>query len=111
MNPAAITIHRDGSTIILPCGLVVESRPHDTESYRATARELGYGDGQDAALRMAQEHDALHALLTAWLGIPESFSLRVAAGADPDSEIAAIEEAAVLAVQKLMVRGGGRLPI
>lgn len=106
----SVTIHDHGTTIVLPCGLVVEGRPHDTDAYRATAAALGYGDGLEAALRMAQHHDALHCALIAFLGIPESYSLRQAAGLPVDAELAGIEETAVMAVQALMVRGGGRLP-
>lgn len=105
-----VSVHEYGTTIVLPCGLVVEGRPQDTDAYRSTAAALGYGEGPEAALRMAQHHDALHALLTAWLGIPVSFALRQAAELPVDAELAEIEEAAVLAVQKLMIRGGGRLP-
>lgn len=108
--PAKVTVHDHGTTIVLPCGLVVEGRPHDTNAYRATAASLGYGEGPEAALRMAQHHDALHAALCAWLGISESFSLRQAAGLPVDPELAAIEENAVMALQRLMVRGGGRMP-
>lgn len=108
--PARVIVTDEGSIITLPCGAVVESNPHDTDEYRATARSLGYGEGPDAALRMAQEHDVLHCRLVEWLGIPESFSLRVAVGLGADPELARIEEAAVLAVQRLMRRAGGRLP-
>jgi hypothetical protein len=103
MKPYRITIHQYGSTIVLPCGLIVESTPHDTDAYRATAEALGYGQGPEATLRCAQDHDALHALLMAFLGI-ESFSLRQAAGQDVDASLAADEESAVLAVQKFAVR-------
>lgn len=105
-----VTIHEHGTTIVLPCGLVVEGRPQDTEAYRATAAALGYGEGPDAALAMCRAHDALHARLCAWLGIPESYSLRQAAGLPVDAELAAIEEDAVMVVQRLMVLGGGRMP-
>lgn len=105
-----VDIHEYGTTITLPCGLVVEGRPHDTDGYRATAAALGYGDGPEAALACCRDHDALHALLAAWLGIPESYSLRQAAGLPIDADLAAIEEAAVMAVQALLVRGGGRMP-
>lgn len=105
-----VHVHEYGSTIVLPCGLVVEGRPQNSVSYAETARDVGYGDGPDAALRMCQDHDALHALVCGWLGIPESYSLRMTVGAEADLELAAIEEAAVMALQKLMMRGGGRMP-
>lgn len=105
-----VSIHQYGSTVTLSCGAVVEGRPQDADAYRATAAALGYGDGPGAALACCRDHDALHVALVAFLGIPESFSLRRAAGLLVDAEIAAIEEAAVMAVQMLLVRGGGELP-
>lgn len=107
---AQVRIHEYGTTIVLPCGLVVEGRPHDTEAYRATAAALGYGEGPEAALACCQDHDALHVRLCAFLGIPESFALRQAAGLPVDSELAAIEEEAVMACQRFMRLAGGRLP-
>lgn len=98
-----------GSRIRLRCGAVIEGRPHDSDEYRATAARLGYGGD---TLAMCREHDPLHALLCDWLGLPESYALRDAAGTldEAERELAAIEEEAVLAVQRLMRRGGGRLP-
>lgn len=105
-----VQIHEYGTTIVLACGLIVEGRPHDTDAYRATAAALGYGESPEAALRCCQDHDALHFALCAWLGVPESYALRQAAGLPVDAEIAASEEAAVLACQKLMKLAGGRMP-
>lgn len=105
-----VQIHEHGTTITLPSGLVVEGRPHDTDTYRATARDLGYGEGPEAALMCCRDHDALHVRLCEFLGISESYSLRQAAGLPVDAEVAAIEENAVMAVQALMVRAGGRMP-
>lgn len=108
-NGTKIEIKPNGSCVVLPCGLVVEGQPHDTESYCATARELGYGDD---ILAMCREHDPLHALLCAWLGLPSSYSLRYAAGDldHADRHLADVEEAAVMAVQRFMRMAGGRLP-
>lgn len=61
-------------------------------------------------LALCQDHDALHAALAAWLGL-ESFALREAAGLDVDAEIAAAEEAAVLATQKFMRLAGVSVPL
>lgn len=96
-----------GTTVILPCGLVVEGRPHDTDAYRATAKEIGYGDD---VLALCRDHDALHVALAAWLGL-ESFAIRSAAGLDVDAEIAAAEEAAVLATQKFLRLAGAKVPL
>lgn len=107
---ARVAVHEHGTTVTLADGSVVEGRPHDTDAYRATARDLGYGEGPEAALAMCRDHDALHARLCEWLGIPESYSLRQAAGLPVDAELAAIEEAAVMAAQRLLVMAGGRMP-
>lgn len=99
-------MHQYGTTVVLPCGLVVEGRPHDTDAYRATAAVLGYGDD---VLSMCQQHDALHAWLAEQFGL-ESFALREAAGLSVDPEIAVAEEAAVMALQRYMRLAGGRMP-
>lgn len=67
----------------------------------ATARWMGYPDA-DA---MNQDHDTTHLLLTAWLGVP-SHSLMCARGEEHDAKLAAIEEDAVLYVQRLMAHHG-----
>jgi hypothetical protein len=97
-----------GSTLItLPSGATVPGAPHDTNEYRGTARRLGYGGDTTA---MCRDHDPVHALLADWLGLT-SYSLRQAAGEPVDARLAAMEEDAVLAVQKYMRHAGGRLPI
>lgn len=73
-----------------------------------TARELGYGDDVEA---LNAQHDPLHVALCAWLGV-ESYALREATGErlSPEHQrLAWDEEAAVLAVQKLM--RGHRVPV
>jgi hypothetical protein len=104
-----IEILPGGSRITLPSGDVVLGEPQDTDAYRATARQLGYGDD---TLAMCRDHDPLHALLAAWLGLEVSYSLLDGAGLlDPaDAEKAAAEEAAVLAVQRFMRLAGATLP-
>jgi hypothetical protein len=104
-----IEILPTGSRITLPSGDVVHGAPHDTDAYRATARQLGYGDD---TLGMCRDHDPLHALLAGWLGLKVSYGMLDAAGRlDPgDAEKAAAEEAAVLAVQRFMRLAGGTLP-
>jgi hypothetical protein len=84
---------------VLSCGIVVEGEPHDTDAYRATARELGYGDDTRA---MCRDHDPLHQSLAQWLGFRDSFALRCAAGLRQEDEISAAEERAVLAVQRFL---------
>lgn len=108
-NGTVIEADPAGSCIWLPCGAMIAGRPQDTDEYRATAARLGYGAD---TLAMCREHDPLHVLLCDWLSLPTSYAMLDAAGLlDPaDRELAAIEEEAVIAVQRLMRRAGGRLP-
>jgi hypothetical protein len=103
----AIAVDHRGTRITLPCGTVVPGGPHDTEEYRATAQRLGYGGDTSA---MCRDHDPLHALLADWLGL-SSYALRQAAGLATDDRLAALEEDAVIAVQRYMRHAGGRLPL
>lgn len=86
----------------------MHGHPHSTGCYRATAERLGYGAD---VLSMTREHDPLHARLCDWLGLPDSYSLRRAVGLDADPTMAALEEDAVLAVQRFMRRAGVALPV
>jgi hypothetical protein len=54
---------------------------------------------------MCRDHDPLHVLLCEWLGLPTTFALTA-----PGTELAGLEEGAVLAVQHFMRAAGGRLP-
>lgn len=74
-----------------------------------TARELGYGEDVRA---MNREHDLIHLDLCTWLRIP-SLAIQQAAGrrlSQEDAGLAAIEEDAVLAVQRLIRAHGAPLP-
>jgi|SRR5690625_2364827 len=94
-----------------PCGLTVttlhdgeqiHARAQDDATYRARAEALGYGD--DTA-RMSREHEALHAMLAHWLGLPESPTLRgVASGQYWPHWIA--EEEAILGIQRFARMAG-----
>lgn len=69
------------------------------EEHRAIAGWLGC-----SVERMESEHDALHARLSRWTGCV-SQSLRMARGeplTDAEADLAALEEDAVLAVQKYL---------
>lgn len=98
-NGTKVRTDADWCLTILPGGIEVHAHP-GAESAEMAER-LGYGDDVSA---MTREHDALHATLTDFLGMPHSFSLMQAAGEDVDATIAALEEAAVLAVQELRQR-------
>lgn len=94
-NGTLITVGPSWAVVTLPTGEEVHAHPSPASP--AMAERLGYGDDVAA---MTRDHDPLHARLTDWLGLPHSFSLRFAAGVDPDSELAGAEEDAVLAVQR-----------
>ena len=96
-NGTRIERGRGWCCVTLPNGKAVHARP-DADSPRM-AEALGYGADVD---RMTHDHDALHALLTDWLGLPYSFSLMAAAGEPIDPALAAEEEAAVLALQRFV---------
>lgn len=102
-NGTVIEVTEGGSRVTLPDGTVIEGNPQPDDEYRDTAEWLGYGGD---TLAMCRDHDPLHALLTDWLGLPASFSLRVAAGLDQPNALAGLEEEAVLALQKF-VRAAG----
>lgn len=77
------------------------NRPALHMSKEQTAAWLGYGDDVAA---MDASHDKLHASLCAWIGRP-SLSLRDAQGvplSDAERTLAAIEEDAVLHVQRFL---------
>lgn len=101
-----------GTLIELADGKQIRGYPEDSDAYRSMARELAYGDD---VMGMCLDHDALHAALADWIGLRESYSLREAAeGSSPDlraRDLAAAEEAAVLAVQKLIRLAGKRIPL
>lgn len=76
---------------------------------RETAALLGYGDDVDA---MNADHDPLHRALCRWLGVT-SHAMRDAAGEQMTPEehtLAALEEDAVLKVQKFMRACGAAVP-
>jgi hypothetical protein len=106
-NGTVISILPNSALVRLPGGAIVRSRPQKTGAYRATAFRLGYGDD---TLALCHQHDPLHAILCSWLGLPDSFALRCAAGLDNENELSAAEEAAVLAVQRFMRVAGVGLP-
>lgn len=72
-----------------------------------TARDLGYGEDVDA---MNRDHDPLHVALCGWLGVP-CVALPGGSAAAVGSDVAMIEETAVMAVQKLMRAHGAKVPV
>lgn len=82
---------------------IVEACPHDTDAYRATARQLGY---KDNTLRMCQDHEVTHTALSVMLGLNESITLRRVADGMPSDNLTDLEEAAVLAIQRFANAAG-----
>lgn len=70
-----------------------------------TAAWMGYATADD----MNADHDALHAAMCKWLGVP-SHSLLQAAGEPHDAHLAWIEENAVLHLQRFMRQIGACVP-
>lgn len=105
-NGNVVRVGPGRTEVVLNSGRVVVGVPQRDEEQAQTAAELGYDD----PVRMVEDHDPLHAMLSSWIGL-ESFALRVAAGELAEDDIrASIEEDAVLALQKFMRVCGGRMP-
>lgn len=103
-NGSVVEVDDDRHTVvILSDGTTICGCPQGSAEQAETAHDLGYGDDVAA---MVAEHDPLHAILCAWLGLPTSYALSA-----PGTELAHHEEAAVIAVQRFMRRAGGKLPI
>lgn len=81
--------------------MIPQRRPH--QSFASHQAEMATWLGTDVAT-MNAAHDPLHRSLCAWLGIA-SVSLT-----DPDHPLAAIEEQAVLHVQRLIHHAGAATP-
>lgn len=94
---ATIELHLDGLTVTRYPGIGdVPARPQDDDEYRARAAALGYGDD---TLAMSRDHEMVHHILAAVLGLPYSPTLMgVATGRFCEHWQA--EEAAVLGVQR-----------
>lgn len=105
-NGVSVVIGPTWAVTTLPTGEEIHAHPEGSARQAATAEAMGYED--TAAL--TRDHDPLHAWLCDALGLPTSFSLSQAAGRPVDSDLAALEEKAVLAVQTFMRRAGGSLP-
>lgn len=80
----------------LPNGRLVPARIEER-----TAR-IAENMGTTPAL-LTRNHDMIHSALLAWLGAPYSYSLMQSAGEPVDPVLASLEEAAVLAVQRLHI--------
>lgn len=84
----------------LPDGAVVHAVPQDGPEDRARAEALGYGGN---VAHMTEDHDRLHALLAAALGLAESPALRGAVDGQ-ESELRGLEEEVVLGLMRYVNR-------
>lgn len=96
-----VTIEVNQSLVIttFPSGARLPAAPESGQSYIASAWRNGYeGDIE----RMNQRHDLGHSLIAFWLGLCQSPTLAmVAAGLPADGTLAALEEDAVQALERL----------
>ena len=92
-----VEIYPDSTRITLPDGAQILGAPQDTVAYRRTAKQHGYGGD---TLLLCKEHEVMHIAVTHWLGI-ESATMRVLRGDSSMKALSDMEEAAVLAVQRL----------
>lgn len=105
-NGTIVEVVETGSRIILPDGTIVFGEPHNSESYRETARRLGYGED---VLLLCQEHDQAHAWLADAIGLKESPALRVSVGGPGDPALVAADEDATLSLQRFCRAAGVKL--
>lgn len=96
-NGTIILVRPCRTVIVLPCGKIVRGEPQGTSEQAQTALDLGYGEDVGA---MVTDHDPLHAIATAILGLPFSFSLMAAAGLREHEKFSQAEESYVLAMQR-----------
>lgn len=94
-NGTAIFVGPTFAVVTLPGGEEVHAHPN----HKSADMALRLGYGTDVAA-MTRDHDPLHARLTDWLGLRSSLALEAAAGLRPNDDLAAMEEEAVLAVQR-----------
>ena len=90
--------------------MIPQRRPGQTfaEHQAEMAAWAGYPD----AKALNRDHDPLHLALCAWLFVP-SHALRSADGevlTPAERDLASLEEAAVLCVQRFMRHAGARVP-
>lgn len=93
----------DSVRTILPDGYTVPAAPEDTPEYRATAERLGYGTD---TLAMSRDHEALHNWLCHALGLQYSPTMARVAHGLGGSDLTALEEDIVLAIQRFARAAG-----
>jgi hypothetical protein len=92
-----VQVYPDSTCITFDDGSSVPGAPENTDSYRTTALNHGYGHD---TLRLCQEHEVMHIALCHWLGIDSPTMTLLRHGDDANLHLLnGLEEAAVLAVQ------------
>lgn len=99
-----VEVFTDSTRITFSDGSTIFGAPEDTDSYRSTAMQHGYGED---TLRLCQEHEVMHIALCHWLGI-HSPTMTLLRHGDDESlhQLNCLEEAAVLAVQRFARAAG-----
>jgi hypothetical protein len=103
-NGSTIEIGDAFSRVTFADGAEITGAPQGTEAQEQQARELGISVAQ-----MVAEHDPLHEVLAAALGLPCSAALRAAVERSGWSDLTRAEEGAVLALQAYLARLGIRV--
>src|SRR5215211_4666478 len=98
VGAACVELLGQGTRISWPDGTAVVGQPHETESYKETARKHGYGD--DVSL-LCIEHEVMHVALAHWLGFPSQV-MDMQRGQQSSIHLQELEENAVLAIQAYM---------
>lgn len=102
-GPTIVDVYPDHTKTTLADGWVITGAPEDTDAYRATAVQYGYGTD---TLMLCKEHETVHAALSYWLGLGESPVLRAVAHGLPATDMTRLEETAVLAIQQFAQAAG-----
>src|ERR1044071_3628818 len=99
-----VEVYSDSTCITFGDGSTIPGAPEDTDAYRATALQHGYGDD---TLRLCQEHEVMHIALCHWLVIDSPTRPLLRQGDDERlHQLNGLEEAAVLAIQHFARRAG-----
>jgi hypothetical protein len=102
LGAVAVEIH-DGWTVTrFSDGQEVHALHREQPGQADLAARLGYG----TAAAMNREHDLAHSILAHALGLPHSHTLHDVAHGRPASDLHAIEEEAVLALQRFARAAG-----
>src|SRR5215213_9615400 len=98
VGAACVELLEQGTRISWPDGTVVLGQPHETESYKETARSYGYGEDVG---QLCTEHEVTHVALAHWLGFPSQV-MDMLRGKQSSIHLQELEENAVLAIQAYM---------